>query len=224
MCHDSSILAASMSGLNIDSKVGSTSSLLYFFYYIIYKLFLQCSSSSTPLSYSWVFTKTNQLFSCNETYVCNSIDRLMMMTAHTFDLGSNNKHAFITVLAVIREASCFRSLLVPSSHNLLKIHFGQPFCSLLAIRISLSINQEAIKNFFEGCCCLKDELLFILFCDILRNIITSPKSFSLSFHSFSDDLRSCFVHFLFSFMKLIYTNSKSYRINKTIRKYVTTEI
>lgn len=140
MCHDSPILTTSMSGLNIDSKVCSSSSLLYFFYYIIYKLFLQCSSSGTPLSYSWVFTETNQLFSSNDADICDSIDGLMMMTTHTFDLASNNKHSFITVLAVIRKTSCFRSLLVPSSHNFLKIHFSQSFCCLLAIRISLSIN------------------------------------------------------------------------------------
>jgi len=149
VCHNSSIFTTSMSSLNIDSKIGSTSCLLYFFHYVIDKLLLESSSSSTPLSDSRVFTKTNQFLSSYESNVCNSIDWLMMMTTHTLDLTSYNKHAFITVFTMIRETCCFRSLLVSPSHNLFKIHFGQPFCSLFAIRISLSVNQQAIKNFFK---------------------------------------------------------------------------
>jgi dimeric dUTPase (all-alpha-NTP-PPase superfamily) len=149
------------------------------------------------LGYSWVFTQTYQFLSCNQAYVCDSVDRLMMMTAHTLQFCSDNKHSLITVLTMIGETCCFRFWLVSSSHNLLKIHFGQSFCCLFAVWISLSINQQAIKNFFESKSGLKNELLLIFFCNILRNIIPSPKSFSLSFHSFSNDLRGGFLHLFY---------------------------
>lgn len=154
--HYASVLAASMSGLEVDSEVGRSCCLLDFSDDVIGKFFLKGSSSCTPLSDPCALAEANQFLSSDDSNIGNSDHWLMMVTAHAVKLAADNQHPIITTFPIIWKSSIIRPFLISSSHQLLKVHLGDPTCSFLAVGVIFSVNQKNIQKFFEGHCCFLD--------------------------------------------------------------------
>lgn len=194
MGHYASVLATSMSRLNVHSQISSASCLLDFPHDVVGQLFLERSSSCAPLSDSCVFAEPDQFLGGNEANIGHTGHRLVMMAAHAADLAAHDQHTLIPILTIIRKGGSVRSLLISSHHDLIKVHLSKSVGSFLAVGVCFPINQERVQHLFESHSCFLNELLHVLLRDVFRDVVSSPEPFTLSFHPFFDCLRKRFFH------------------------------
>lgn len=162
MRHDAPVLAAAVSGLEIDSQIGGTSCHLDFPHDIVSQLFLKRSSSCTPLCDSSALAESDQLLCSNDPDIGNSDHWLMMVAAHAVKLATHNQHSIITAITIIGKCGIIRSFLISSNHQLVKVHLSDPVGSFLAVGIIFTVNEQSIKHLFKSLCCFLNKFLDIL--------------------------------------------------------------
>ena len=116
------------------------------------------------------------------------------MAADGANFTSNHQHTVVTILSIIGEGGGVGTLLVSAHHDLIEVHLGETFSSLLAVGVGLAVDEQHIQNLFKGSDALNDEFLPILFGDVAGNVVFCPESLALTLHPFSNALRQGLLH------------------------------
>lgn len=183
-----------MGSLDVDSQILSSSRLLDLPHDVVCQLLLKSTPSCAPLGDAGVFTEPDQFLSSQEADVGDSGDGLVVVAADGANLASNHEHAVVTILRIIGEGGGVGTFLVAADHDLVEVHLGEAFGSLLAVGVGLPVDEQYIENFLKGTDALDDEFLPIFLRDIVGNVVTGPESLPITFHTFSNGLRQGLLH------------------------------